>query len=142
VIYVSVVLWDLSESDQTVVSLRSFLRNYAVDHYTGAEGLRSKLWVSSTGPEGETWGSISLWDNWQATYAPPPDSKLVPLIGYLPTSRSYFSVEAAAEGVSSIGALAAGLGSAYESGAMPPLARPQELIPPNASKFIRSFGNR
>ena len=136
-LYVTVVLWDLSESDQTVSSLRSFLRDYAVDHYTGQEGLRSKLWVSSTGPEGEMWGAISLWDNWQAAYAPPPASKLVQLIGYPPTSRSYFSVEAATEGVSAIGALAAGLGLAYESDSAPPLARPQEFIPPGASKFIQ-----
>jgi hypothetical protein len=124
--YCTIILWDLSMSEQTVESLREYLRDYAVDAYSTVEGLRQKVWVSSTGPKGETWGAVYLWDSAESIYGRPPGvSKVKELIGYMPTQRSYFSVEAATEGASAFGALAAGLGLAYEGG--PPLAPPVEV---------------
>lgn len=137
VIYVSLILWDLSRSDQTVESLREYVRDYAVEAYSSVPGLRQKVWVSSAGPDGQTWGAIYLWDNWESAYGRPPFvSRVVELIGYPPTSRSYFGVEAATEGASEIGAFAAGLGLAFAAGNPPPLTRPAEYQPPGASEFI------
>jgi hypothetical protein len=126
-LYCSIVLWNLSHSEQTVASLRAYLRDYAVDAYSQAPGLRQKVWISSTGPDGETWGAVYLWDNKEAAYGRPPiPSRVVELIGYLPTSRQYFGVEAATEGVSEVGALVAGLGMAYQQPDAEPLTRPAE----------------
>jgi hypothetical protein len=137
-IYVSIVLWDLSRSERTAASLRAYLRDYAVDAYSEVEGLRLKLWISSTGPEGETWGAIYLWDDWRRAYGRPPGvSKVVELIGYAPTRREYFSVEAATEGVSELGAFAAGLGLAFTAEPAAPLTRPQEFVPERPNRFIR-----
>jgi hypothetical protein len=141
-IYASIILWDLSRSEQTVASLRTYLRDYAVDAYSRVDGLRLKLWISSTGPEGgpegETWGAIYLWDDWRSAYGRPPGvSRVVELIGYAPTRREYFSIEAAVEGVSAVGAFAAGLGLAFQAEPVVPLTRPQEFIPEQPNRFIR-----
>jgi len=126
-LYCSVILWDLSHSDQTVASLRVYLRDDAVDAYSQVPGLRQKIWISSTGPEGETWGAVYLWDNKEAAYGRPPVvSQVSELIGYLPTSRQYFGVEAATEGLSDVGALVAGVGMAYQAPGAEPFTRPME----------------
>lgn len=136
--YVSIILWDLSESEQTVESLRSYLRDYAVEAYASTPGLRQKIWVANTGPEGETWGAVYLWDDEKSAYGRPPGvSKVVELIGYAPTERTYFSVEAGADGPSA-GALGAGLGLAFTGGE--PRTRPQEFNPPGASAFTLRAG--
>lgn len=141
--YASLVLWDLSLSEQTVESLRSHLRDYAVEAYSAVPGLRQKVWVSSTGPEGETWGALYLWDTWELAYGRPPGvSKVVQLIGYPPTSRTYFGVEAATEGPSAVGALAAGIGLAYDPASPPPPTRPAEYVPPGAPVIWRNRGAR
>jgi hypothetical protein len=126
-LYCSIILWDLSHSEQTVASLRAYLRDYAVDAYSHVPGLRQKIWISSTGPDGEIWGAVYLWDDKEAVYGRPPiASRVVELIGYLPTSRQYFGVEAATEGLSGVGALTAGLGMAYEPAGTQPFPRPAE----------------
>ncbi|WP_433347494.1 hypothetical protein [Micromonospora sp. CA-111912] len=126
-LYCSIIMWDLSHSEQTVASLRAYLRDYAVDAYSQVPGLRQKVWISSTGPDGETWGAVYLWDNKEAAYgAPPVASRVGELIGYLPTSRQYFGVEAAAEGLSDVGKLVAGVGMAYEAPEAEPFVRPVE----------------
>jgi hypothetical protein len=126
----TIILWDLSNSEQTVASLRDYLRDYAVETYGAVAGLRQKVWISSTGPEGELWGAIYLWDDEQLAYGRPPGvSGVVDLIGYRPTQRLYFSVEAAVDGLAGV-AFAAGLGLAFENPTAPPLQRPQEFIPP------------
>ncbi len=128
--YATIVLWDLSMSKETVASLREYLRDQAVEAYAAVEGLRQKVWVSSTGLEGELWGAIYLWDDEQLAYGRPPGvSGVVELIGYRPTQRLYFSVEAAVDGPAG-SAFAAGLGLAFEDPAAPPLQRPQEFVPP------------
>jgi hypothetical protein len=136
-LYCTVILWDLSRSQQTVASLRSYLRDYAVEAYAKTPGLRQKVWISSTGPEGEQWGAVYLWDTEEAAYGRPPGvSKVVELIGYRPTERRYFSVEAATEGPSPVGPLVAGLGLAYREGSPEPLTRPREFLPPGKDAFI------
>lgn len=127
----TIILWDLSRSKQTVASLRDYLRDYAVEAYGAMAGLRQKVWISSTGPEGELWGAIYLWDDEQLAYGRPPGvSRVVDLIGYRPTQRLYFSVEAAVDGPAAGAAFAAGLGLVFENPTAPPLQRPQEFVPP------------
>ena len=132
--YLSIILWDLAESGQTVASLRDYLRDYAVEAYSATPGLRQKIWVANTGPDGETWGAVYLWDDEKSAYGRPPGvSRVVELIGYAPTQRSYFSVEAGADGPHS-GALA-GLGLAFTAPDAEPMRRPMEYNPPGASAF-------
>jgi hypothetical protein len=135
--YCSLILWNLSQSEQTVQSLREYLRDYAVDAYSQVPGLRQKIWVSSTGEDGEMWGAVYLWDNKESAYGRPPGvSRVVQLIGYAPTQRTYFSVEAATDGASEVGALTAGIGLAFESPCAAPLTRPQEFVPPGGADTI------
>ncbi|MFE3639983.1 hypothetical protein ACFXOM_03045 [Streptomyces sp. NPDC059169] len=136
-LYCTVILWDLGRSGQTVASLRAYLRDYAVEAYAKTPGLRQKVWISSTGPEGEQWGAVYLWDSEEAAYGRPPGvSKVVDLIGYRPTERRYFSVEAATEGLGGVAGTLTGVGLAYRSGQPEPLTRPQEFVPPGADAFI------
>lgn len=44
-LYCTVILWDLSRSQQTVASLRSYLRDHAVEAYAKTSGLRQKVWI-------------------------------------------------------------------------------------------------
>jgi hypothetical protein len=136
----TLILWNLSQSSQTVQSLREYLRDYAVEAYGQVDGLRQKIWVSSTGPEGEMWGAVYLWDDPEQAYGRPPGvSRVVELIGYAPTQRTYFSVEAAVTGPGVLGPLAAGLGLAYEDPTAAPITRPQEFVPPGgAPRLIRT----
>lgn len=120
--------------------MRSYLRDSAVESYATVPGLLQKIWVSSTGPEGEIWGGVYLWETWKDAYGRPPGiSQAAELIGYRPTQRLYFSVEAATEG-GAARALTAGLGLAFESGDPEPLTRPAEFVPPDASDFIPHGG--
>ncbi|MFC7912999.1 hypothetical protein [Streptomyces sp. NPDC057386] len=137
-LYCTVVLWDLSRSPATVASLRAYLRDRAVDAYTSVPGLRQKTWISSTGPEGEQWGAVYLWDSPDAAYGRPPGvSKVVELIGYRPTERRYYSVEAAVEGPAAAAVpFGKGLGLAFDPASPEPLTRPQEFVPPGADSFI------
>lgn len=137
-LYCTIILWDLSRSAQTARSLRAYLRDHAVDAYAKVPGLRQKVWVSSTGPEGDLWGAVYLWDDEEAAYGRPPGvSQVVELIGYRPTERRYFGVEAAVTGTDSlVSALAAGVGMAFRPDDPEPLARPREFVPPGASAFI------
>ncbi|GIF43482.1 hypothetical protein [Actinoplanes xinjiangensis] len=136
----TLILWNLERSAQTVQSLRSYLRDHAVDAYAQVDGLREKIWVSSTGPEGEMWGAIYLWDDEQKAYGRPPGvSRVVELIGYAPTQRTYFSVEAAVTGPGVTAMLGAGIGLAFQDPAAAPLTRPQEFVPAGgAGRLIRS----
>lgn len=138
--YVSIIMWDLSESAQTVASLRSYLRDYAVDAYASTPGLWQKIWVANTGPEGETWGAVYLWEDEKSAYGRPPGaSRVVELIGYAPTQRTYFSVEAGVDGPLA-GALGTGFGLAFTDPTAEPMCRPREFTPPGASAFALHAG--
>ncbi|CAM5687602.1 hypothetical protein [Streptomyces aurantiogriseus] len=106
-----VVWWDLEGSGQTVESLRGFLRDEAVDRFSRAEGLRLKFWISDTAAQ--RWGAVLLWESAEAAAAPLP-SRAAELIGRPPSVRLAFDVEATAEGVHTVAALA-GRGIALET---------------------------
>ena len=137
--YCTLILWNLSQSGQTVASLRDYLRDYAVEAYSQVRGLRQKVWVSSTGPEGEMWGAVYLWDEAEQAYGRPPGvSRVVELIGYAPTQRTYFSVEATVGGAGVLDVLGAGVGLAYGDPGAAPFTRPPEFVPAGgAGQLIR-----
>ncbi|MEV5483772.1 MULTISPECIES: hypothetical protein [Streptomyces] len=108
--YISIVLWNLKNSDATVESLREYLRDYAVDAFSTLKGMRMKTWFADS--ERGYWGAVYLWDGVNMEN-PLSVSRAIELIGYPPTTTSVFAVEAIAEGVSVIESFA-GVGRAFE----------------------------
>ncbi|WP_030745067.1 hypothetical protein [Streptomyces sp. NRRL F-5135] len=106
-----VVWWDLAGSGRTVASLRRFLREEAVERFSRVEGLRLKFWISDEA--NERWGAVLLWESAEAAAVPLP-GRAAELIGRPPAVRFSFDVEATAEGVYGIAALA-GRGVALET---------------------------
>lgn len=105
-----IVWWDLTDSVQTVESLRSYLRDEAVDRFAEVPGLRLKFWLSDAARQ--RWGAVLLWESAEAAAAPLAP-RAAELIGYSPTSLSTFGVEATVEGLFSMAALT-GRGMALE----------------------------
>jgi hypothetical protein len=97
-VYAVVVWWDLDRSAQTIESLRHFLRAEAVYRFGTVRGLRLKFWISD--PETNRWGAVLLWESAEAAAQPLP-TRAAELIGYPPTERFGFDVEALTEGVHS-----------------------------------------
>lgn len=114
--YVSIVMWDLGRSTATVEGLRPYLREHAVDAYSGLEGMRLKMWISDV--ERQLWGAVYLWDRPDQVPAIFTVSRAIELIGYPPTSVGGFALEAVAEG-RSVHELLTGLGLALEPDASP-----------------------
>ncbi|MER6694161.1 hypothetical protein [Streptomyces minutiscleroticus] len=104
-----IVWWDLSQSEQTIASLRNFLRDEAVERFSRVPGLRLKVWISDE--HTNRWGAVLLWESAEAATAPVP-SRAAELIGYPPTHRHTFDVEATTEGAYDIARLAR-LGRAF-----------------------------
>ncbi|MCD9901324.1 hypothetical protein [Streptomyces cyaneofuscatus] len=105
-----IVWWDLAASGQTIESLRHFLRDEAVERFSKIPGLRLKFWISDA--DTGRWGAVLLWESAEAASRPLP-SRAAELIGYPPTERHAFDVEATAEGAFTLAALA-GRGLALE----------------------------
>ncbi|MFF5438037.1 hypothetical protein [Streptomyces achromogenes] len=97
-----IVWWDLSRSGQTIESLRGFLRDEAVDRFSRIPGLRLKFWISDEATD--RWGAVLLWESREAATAPLPNLA-AKLIGYPPTERHAFDVEATVEGDFALAAL-------------------------------------
>lgn len=90
-----IVWWDLSESAQTIESLRTYLVDESVAAFAEVPGLRLKTWIAD--PETNRWGAILLWESGEAAAQPLP-SRAAELIGYPPTRSHAFDVEATVEG--------------------------------------------
>ncbi|WP_217562331.1 YdhR family protein [Streptomyces sp. GbtcB6] len=105
-----IVWWDLARSRQTIESLRGFLREEAVERFSHVPGLRLKFWISD--PASRRWGAVLLWESRQAAQAVLPN-RAADLIGYPPTERHAFDVEATVEGEFALAALV-GRGLALE----------------------------
>lgn len=105
---VVVVWWDLTASAVGIDELRGFLRDEAVERFTGHPGLVLKTWISDR--ETNRWGAVFLWESAEAAARPIPP-RAAELIGYPPTHRTAFDVEAAVEGSHALTTLA-GLGLA------------------------------
>ncbi|MFI5529106.1 hypothetical protein ACIA8O_11230 [Kitasatospora sp. NPDC051853] len=107
---VVIVWWDLAESATGIDELRDFLRDEAVDRFTGHPGLVRKSWISDR--ENNRWGAVFLWESAEAAARPIP-ARAAELIGYPPTHRTAFDVEATVEGDSHRLGTLAGLGLAF-----------------------------
>ncbi len=93
----SIVWWDLAESQQTIESLRNYLSDEGVRPWRSVRGLCLKFWISD--PESNRWGAVSLWEHDDAVQQPLPPNRAFELIGYPPTQRISFDIEAVVEGV-------------------------------------------
>ncbi|MEV6395093.1 hypothetical protein AB0M39_10005 [Streptomyces sp. NPDC051907] len=93
----TVAWWDLAASEQTIDSLRSYLRDEAVQSWSAVTGLRLKFWIADR--EGDRWGAVMLWESAEDGEQPLPPHRAVELIGYPPTERVRFDVEAVVEGL-------------------------------------------
>ncbi|MFD5751129.1 hypothetical protein [Streptomyces sp. NPDC127033] len=102
--------WDLTGSDRTIASLRAFLTDEAVNAWSEQDGLVLKLWIADD--ENNRWGAVLLWESEEAA-APPHPRSAAELIGFPPTHRTWFDIEAVVEGRHSVPSLI-GLGRAIE----------------------------
>lgn len=107
----SISWWDLSESEQTIESLREYLRDEGVQPWASVPGLRLKFWVADHA--GNRWGAVMLWETMPGADTPLPPHRAMELIGYPPTERVRFDVEASIEGIYADPVLS-GLGPACE----------------------------
>ena len=87
--------WDLDDSAQTIDSLRDFLRDEAIDRWSAVHGLCQKFWIADR--DANRWGAVQLWSSAQAADQP-LSTRAAELIGYPPTHREWFDVEASIEG--------------------------------------------
>jgi hypothetical protein len=107
----SIAWWQLDESTATIDSLRAYLHDEGVAPWGSVSGLCLKLWIAD--PEHNRWGAIMLWESDTAGQQPLPPNRAAELIGYGPTQRAAFEIEATIEGIHSLTTLA-GVGPAFE----------------------------
>jgi hypothetical protein len=93
----TVAWWDLTHSAQTIDSLREYLRAEGVRPWASVPGLRLKFWVADRA--GNRWGAVMLWDTDDVDPRSLPPHRAAELIGYPPTERVRFDVEATVTGV-------------------------------------------
>jgi hypothetical protein len=106
---VSIAWWQLDETTETIESLRRYLHDEGVAPWSEVHGLPLKLWIAD--PERDRWGAIMLWESAEDAKQPLPPNRAAELIGYPPTHRTSFDVEASAVGRHTLSTLA-GLGPA------------------------------
>ena len=92
---VTIVWWDLTDSDATIEALEQDMRN-SIDAWHDVEGLRVKLWIADR--ENSRWGAVMWWDPDVPPEPPLPPNRAAELIGRPPTHRTQFDVVATAEG--------------------------------------------
>jgi hypothetical protein len=109
----TIAWWDLTDSEQTIDSLREYLRGEAVQPWSSVRGLRLKFWISDR--VGNRWGAVMLWESDDIDDQPLPPHRAAELIGYPPTERVRFDIEATIEGFFSDPELS-GRGLALEGG--------------------------
>ena len=88
----TITWWDLAKSTQTIATLRNSLSNNEVEPWKKIKGLRSKFWVSQAA--NNLWGAGMLWESEEYMEHPLPPNLDAELIGYPPTMRLVFEVEA------------------------------------------------
>lgn len=77
--------------------MRNYLSDEGVRPWHSVHGLYLKFWISD--PENNWWGAVSLWESDDVLHQPLPPNRALQLIGYPPTQRILFDIEAVAEGV-------------------------------------------
>jgi hypothetical protein len=108
---VSISWWNLDESEQTIDSLREYLRDEGVEPWHAVTGLGLKMWIADR--ESNRWGAVMVWESAEDTRQQLPPNRANDLIGYPPELRTSFDVEATVEGIHSLAGLA-GLGPALD----------------------------
>lgn len=93
----TIAWWDLTESSATIDSLREYLRDEGVKPWASVRGLRLKFWISDRA--GNRWGAVMLSENDYIGDQALPPHKAAELIGYPPTERVRFDIEATIEGI-------------------------------------------
>lgn len=93
---VTIAWWDLQDSDQTVDSLRTYLRDDGVAPWSEVPGMLLKQWIADR--ENDRWGAIMVWDGPESANGPLPPNHATTLIGYPPGHRLRFEVEASLQG--------------------------------------------
>ncbi|BDU21156.1 hypothetical protein [Dyella sp. GSA-30] len=83
--------WNLTESTQTIESLRQYLNDEGVAPWEAIQGMRSKFWMSD--PDKNLWGAVVVWNSPEFLTQPLPPNRATELIGYPPTWRTTFDVE-------------------------------------------------
>lgn len=91
---VDIAWWDLERSTATIDSLREHLRDGTVDQWAAVEGLRLKFWMADR--DRNRWGAVMLWETERP--AEIPRNRAADIIGFPPTHRLSFAIEAVAEG--------------------------------------------
>jgi hypothetical protein len=107
---VSIAWWQLDESEQTIESLREYLRDEGAEPWADVTGLCLKLWVADH--EHNRWGAVMCWEKADSAEQPLPPNKAAELIGYPPTHRTSFDVEASVVGDHTLSTYA-GIGPAF-----------------------------
>ncbi|MGF1430237.1 hypothetical protein [Kitasatospora sp. LaBMicrA B282] len=107
---VVIAWWDLDGSTATIDSLRGFLREEAVERWAQFDGLVLKTWIADR--ERNRWGAVQLWESAEAL-AQPLSTRAAELIGFPPTERLVFDLEATTTGRTDLAVLA-GLGAALD----------------------------
>ncbi|MFE6834429.1 hypothetical protein ACFVFI_06235 [Streptomyces sp. NPDC057705] len=92
--------WDLSESPETIESLREHLRDGGVDPWSDVPGLRLKFWMADA--DNNRWGAVMVWETGPPADRPLPPNRAAELIGFPPTHRTRFDIEATVEGIHSL----------------------------------------
>ncbi|SDH01671.1 hypothetical protein [Paraburkholderia phenazinium] len=87
--------WNLDQSAQTVDSLRGYLTAEGVSPWEAVAGMHSKAWISDRASN--RWGAVVIWDCAEAMSQPLPPNRATELIGYPPSVRVTFDVEALIE---------------------------------------------
>lgn len=91
----TIAWWDLAKSTQTIETLRNCLNNNGVEQWKNIKGLRSKFWISDA--INGLWGAVMLWESKEHMEQSLPSNLATKLIGYPPTIRLVFEIEALVE---------------------------------------------
>ncbi|HEV2783953.1 MAG TPA: hypothetical protein VGX25_31585 [Actinophytocola sp.] len=95
----TIAWWDLSNSEQTIDSLREHLRDGGAQAWAAVRGLRVKFWIADRATN--RWGAVLVWESVVPDQPLPPHA--AELIGYPPTQLERFDVQALVEGIHSEG---------------------------------------
>lgn len=91
--------WDLAGSEQTIDTLRVYLREEGVAPWERVQGLRLKFWISDR--QTNRWGAVMLLQATPDPATPMPLNRATELIGYPPTERLSADIEAIVAGIHS-----------------------------------------
>lgn len=87
-----VAWWDLTESGESVETLRNFIHEEE-ESWRDIPGLLLKVWISD--PASERWGAVLVWESEEAAKSAVLPRSPAGAIGHAVDFRAWFDVEAA-----------------------------------------------